>query len=199
VKKAVVGSALAGAVLFALVLPGSATAATVSPSPPVDRCYPTCPPTVDVNDTTPSAGETIIVSGNNWCPNSTVDIYLDVVDAAHYLGTAKADSSGHFSIAVTIPPNTPPGNHTIIAVGLAYNCQETKTRSRTITVMIHGHGGGNVPFPGGPGAGEGNLPFTGGNISVGVSILAALLLVGAASLLLGRRRETPTGETPAQE
>jgi len=122
------------------------------------------------------------------------------VDSAHYLGTAKVDSTGHFSIPVTIPPGTPPGPHTIIGVGRAYDCQETRVESRNIVVggwHRGGNQGGNVPFPG---AGEGgNLPFTGGNISVGVIILAALLLVGAVSLLLGRRRETPTGETPSQQ
>jgi hypothetical protein len=45
------------------------------------------------------------------------------------------------------------------------------------------------PPPGGPGqGGVPGVPFTGTNITLGVVILVALLVVGTMLLLLGRRR-----------
>lgn len=44
------------------------------------------------------------------------------------------------------------------------------------------------PPPGGPGGPGSTVPFTGTNITLGVIILVALLVVGTLLLFLGRRR-----------
>ena len=128
------------------------------------------PPTAGVDDSNPSPGGTTTVSGANWCPGSTVDIFFD----GNKIATAQVDSNGHFSKEITIPSNASPGQHTITVTGLDFQCEEV--RSVNITITIGGAGGAG-------------LAFTGANISVGAVILAALVIVGLAALTAGRRRK----------
>lgn len=157
--------------MMLLLIPAHALAQSPPPSP----TYPPLPPpTIDVGPTDPDPGGKVTVTGANWCPNSTVDIYIDMVDDAHYLGTATVGPDGTFVKPVTIPPGTTPGPHEIIVVGLASDCQSPRTMSRTITI------GGEEP--------GGSLPFTGANLAIGLMILVALVVVGIAATLAGRRR-----------
>jgi hypothetical protein len=166
--------------LFAVVgMPAGAMAQNPPPSPTYP---PQPPPEIDVGPTNPDPGDMVTVTGRNWCPGSEVDLYLDVIDDAHYLGTATVDKNGQFTQGVTIPPGTSPGPHEILASGLAYNCVDSRVMSRTITVGGQGAQGG------------GELPFTGSNISLGLLVLAALVIGGAVSLVAARRRQTPSGE-----
>ena len=162
-----------GRVFAALVLVGMFIPALAAPAS-AQKCYPSCVPTILVGPTDPSAGDEVVVSGAGWCPSSTVEIFLDGVS----MGTA---AGGHFSTTITIPPGTAPGPHTITVTGLDSSCQNPQTVSRTIMVIGGGQQGGN-------------LPFTGSNISAGMLILFALVTVGAASLVAGRRRDAQTQE-----
>lgn len=161
-----VGVALLVAVFATLSMVGPAAA-----SPSTD--YPPKPPNVTVDDSTPNPGQGVIVSGTNWCPGSTVEIFLD----GKSVGTAKVGSDGTFSTTISIPAGTTAGEHTITVRGLDSTCQNSQVEALTISVS------------GGGAAQGGNLPFTGSNISVGMLLLAALVIVGAASVLAGRRRK----------
>ena len=130
-------------------------------------------PTVDVSDSNPKPGEPVTVSGDNWCPGSTVSIYLD----GQFVGTATVDAGGHFDTSIVIPKDIDPGQHTITVVGLDSSCTEVVTRTTVFNIA-----GGGV-------SGQATLPFTGSNISVGVLLLAALVIVGTTALVAGRRRK----------
>ncbi|MEX0832791.1 MAG: hypothetical protein WD276_02785 [Actinomycetota bacterium] len=131
------------------------------------------PPTAGVDDSNPSPGETVTISGARWCPGSTVDILFD----DHKIGTGQVDSEGNFSEPITIPANASPGHHVISVVGLDFACEDVRTVN--IGIFISGGGAG----------GAGGLAFTGANISVGAVILAALVIVGLAAITAGRRRK----------
>jgi len=130
-------------------------------------------PTVDVGDTNPKPGDEVDVSGDNWCPGSTVSIYLD----GQFVGTAVVDANGHFDSSLVIPKNIDPGQHSITVVGLDASCTEVVSRTTFFNIS-----GGGV-------SGAATLPFTGSNISVGVLLLVALVLVGTTALVAGRRRK----------
>ena len=167
-------------VLLLVAIPATAFAQSQSP-PPSPTYPPDIPPSIDVGPTDPDPGGQVTVSGRGWCPGSTVDIYLDVIDDAHYLGTATVGQDGTFTTKVTIPPNTPPGPHTILVSGLAYNCTDTRVMSRTIVVGGETEGG--------------TLPFTGSsNLTWGLLVLVALVAIGAVTLVAGRRRGRLTEE-----
>jgi len=134
------------------------------------------PPTADVGDTNPSPGQTTDLFGAHWCPNSTVQIFFD----GKFLGTAHTDSEGKFDTNITIPSNASAGEHTITVKGLDDECENV--REVNITITISGAAAG------------GNLPFTGSNISVGALLVIALVIVGAASLVAGRRRKITAGK-----
>lgn len=171
-----IGRVLAVVTLVAMFIPAFVQTASAACNPG-DPGYPSCPPSISVDNTNPSAGDQVAVSGSNWCPGSTVEIFLDGVS----VGTAVVDGSGSFSTDITIPAGTAAGPHEITVEGLDSTCQNPQTQSRTITV-------------GGAGQGGGNLPFTGSNISAGLLILMALIVVGAVSLVAGRRRDAHAKE-----
>ena len=137
-------------------------------------CYPSeCPPPViDVGDTDVSPGGTTGITGDNWCPGSTVDIYFD----GEFVGTAQVGSDGTFDTSILIPDDAGPGDHVITVVGLDLSCTEVVSVPQNVTIA-------------GGGAGASTLPFTGSNISVGVLLVLALLIVGATSIIAGRRRK----------
>lgn len=135
-------------------------------------------PDVDVNvDGNPSPGSTVPVVGGNWCPNSTVSIYLDGV----FQGTATTNDQGSFTFDLKLSNAIASGQHTVTVVGYDASC--TTLRSATAIITIAGGEGG-----------RGALPFTGSNISVAAMLLVALVLVGAVALVAGRRREQPVVE-----
>lgn len=149
-----------------------------APSASAAGCkYPPCPPpTVGVGNDHPTPGGSTDLSGAHWCPNSTVQIFLD----GKFVGNAQVDSTGHFTFNLHIPPNISPGAHTITFKGLDSTCDNLVTLNMGITIGQSGAGG--------------NLPFTGSNISVGVLLLFALLIIGATSLVAGRRRKMTATE-----
>ncbi|MDP9296095.1 MAG: hypothetical protein M3O88_05300 [Actinomycetota bacterium] len=51
-----------------------------------------------------------------------------------------------------------------------------------------GGGAGGTGDAGGAGGGSGNVAFTGANVSLGMLLVAALVVVGVVALFIGRRR-----------
>jgi hypothetical protein len=146
----------------------------------VPACYPNCTPTGSVSDNTPTPGETITVTGGNFCPNSQITVLFD----GEVIGHGRADGSGQFSDQVTIPANASPGHHVITLSGLGSDCTTPATVEIPITVVSGIEGGA-----GAGGGGGGGVAFTGANISLGMLVLAAMVIIGAASLIVGRRRK----------
>jgi hypothetical protein len=169
------GIALAVATALGLFI---AVPALAAPSA-VPNCYPNCTPTGSVSDNTPTPGETITVTGGNFCPNSQVTVLFD----GEVIGHGQADGSGQFSDQVTIPANASVGDHVITLSGLASDCKTPATVEIPITVVSGTEGGA------GGGGGGGGVAFTGANISLGMLVLAVMVIVGAASLIVGRRRK----------
>jgi hypothetical protein len=65
---------------------------------------------------------------NGACFARNADISLVLTSDPVNLGTARTDASGNFSFTVTIPTNTPPGNHTLTASGAG--------QSATLTILV---------------------------------------------------------------
>jgi Bacterial Ig domain len=128
---------------------GSASAAS--------SCYPvSCPG---------ASGSGRTITGSDWCPGSTVKIYVD----GSLVGTATVDANGNFTF--TLPSSVPPGTHTITVKGLDASCQTNRTV--TFTDVLGATGGTAV---------------TGADLKVGALAAVALMFVGAGALLAGRRR-----------
>ncbi|HEY8761367.1 MAG TPA: hypothetical protein VIP52_10705 [Candidatus Dormibacteraeota bacterium] len=68
-----------------------------------------------VSPTSTLAGQVVTVSGTSYTPGSIVTIQLNGLVVAH----ATASGTGAFTVAVTIPPNTPLGTASLAAVGTA--------------------------------------------------------------------------------
>jgi hypothetical protein len=160
---------------------------TIASAQPVPDCYPNCEPTGSVSDVSPQAGQTITVTGGNFCPNSDVAVLFD----GEEIGTGTADGDGTVSVQVTIPEDATPGDHVITLSGLGSDCETPANVEIPITVVS---GAGAGVGGGGAGAGAGGgVAFTGANISLGMLLLAGLVIVGAASLIVGRRRKVGAG------
>jgi hypothetical protein len=157
------------AMAFALLLVGSASAATSA------KCNYNCPPpTAGSSNQTPAAGSSITISGQNWCPGSTVTIWVGNTK----VGTATVGANGRFSASITIPAGTPAGTP-VTVTGLNSGCQNSVTR-QVATVSAATTGGG--------------LPFTGANISRGLFALVALMVAGVLALAVSKRRKPQVAE-----
>ena len=132
---------------------------------------PTVAGVVEVSDQTIDCGaETFTISGSGWAANSQVSITF----AGQDLGTAPTDATGSFSISVTPPEASGTQTLTVTQGSLSETAQVT---------CVTGVG------PGGAEQGGGGVAFTGANITVGLLLLVGLILAGAATLALGRRRK----------
>jgi hypothetical protein len=168
------GLVLLLATLIVVPAASSASAAT-SAAGAAKKCYPSCPPDVVIDNTNPTVGSHVVVSGSNWCPGTQVTIYVNDFE----VGTATVGADGTSTTTITIPPGIPPGPATIVVTGVGSDCQTPQTVTRHIVVSAHAGGG----------AGH-ELPFTGStNVSLGALVIFALLAVGIVSLIAGRRRD----------
>jgi hypothetical protein len=182
------GVALTMATALGIFLAGPAFSASAAPQ----TCYPAGNPTASVSDPSPTAGETVTVSGGNFKPNSGVDVLFD----GDKIASDQTDAQGQFSIQVTIPNDASLGDHTITVSGVGGDCVSPAEVEISLT-LVSGEGGG---ANGGGGAGGvagngggGGVAFTGANISLGMLLIAVFVIIGAASLIVGRRRKVGVG------
>jgi alpha-L-fucosidase len=146
---------------------------------PATAQYPP-PPSCHLSDTTVDQGDTLGVTGFNWLPDS--DVLLQLFSTAVNLGTAHTDGDGAFSTEVTIPANTSVGEHTIRATGQDLNGDPVTVDCGLVVVT-------EEEAEGAPPAGGGGVAFTGTNVSLGLLILAALILAGAGFTYASRRKK----------
>jgi len=125
---------------------------------------------VTSNTSSTGPGGSLTVSGSNFTPGGTVTI--DIESTPVFLASVTADPTGAFSTTVTIPADTVPGSHTILATDAA---GDSATTALTVT--------GVVPVAASPG-----LPFTGADIAALSGVGAIALALGGMLILTGRRR-----------
>lgn len=112
-------------------------------------------------------GSTMTLSGSGYAPGSTVTVLI--YSSPQVLTTVVADSSGKFTVTVTVPAGLEAGNHTLVASGLD---PSGVVRYVTLPVTV----AGSLAYTGFDVA----LPLTGGLIALGV---------GAALMVVSRRRK----------
>ena len=128
---------------------------------------------------TPSAppGGGLGVQGSGFAPNSLVTLVLHSTPVG--LGTVTADANGNFTDTVTIPADTPPGDHTIIATDPDGDSASTAiVVSGTVTTTASNSASGST------------LAFTGADIAAMTTLGALALAVGGFLVLMGRKRRT---------
>lgn len=136
-------------------------------SAPAFAQYPPEEPSCGVSDTTLAAGDQVTVSGQNWQPGSTVSFTLQ--PEGEDLGSTTVGGNGNFSATLTIPNSVSSGTHSIECDGVDVE-GATVVLSSNITVSV------------------GGTAFTGASISLGLLLLAGLLIVGVLALAAGRRK-----------
>lgn len=109
-------------------------------------------PTCEVNKTVVSPGESVTVSGDNWQPNSAVEVRFRQGPAPgrpeveRRYGPFPTDSTGHFSAQITIPENAHDGPAQIVVGGPDSEGRRHICRVN-VTVQEDGDGGGEPTDP----------------------------------------------------
>lgn len=153
------------AAVVGLLLGALAFAASANAAPYTNQA------TISVSTQNPAVGGSLTISGDGFAADETVSLTLHT--QTYNLGSATTDVSGRFTATVTLPAGVS-GAHTIVATGLSSG----QTTSITITI------GSSVSSS----ASSGGLPNTGVAV-LGVGVVgAALLIGGAAMLVVGQRR-----------
>ena len=149
--------------------------------------YPMSPgATIMSSTTTPYVGQTITVSGVNYCPDEDVDITI----GGKHVATTHTDGNGAFDSEVVVP--APTGQRVLAGVGASGLSADRDSLMLTIRA-----GAGVEPVAVGPaggsggsgsGSGTGGLAFTGTEIALLIALAAALLGGGIGLMYAGRRR-----------
>jgi hypothetical protein len=141
-------------------------------------------PTITVTPPTVPAGQDVVVSGSGFPAGAPIDILL--FSTPSLLGSTVTDATGRFRVTVTVPVDTPPGSHRVVAAVRG----GTIRAEAPLTVL-----GPTAPLAAAP---AGRLSRTGSGVAPPVGLAATLVVVGL--LLVGggeggpiRRRGTRTG------
>jgi LPXTG-motif cell wall-anchored protein len=129
---------------------------------------------LSVSTTAPDPGETITISGAGWGADEVVTLVLHSTPVI--LASPLTDSNGAFSVPATIPSDVQ-GTHVLTGTG------GTTGDTVSITLTI----GFEPPTGGG---GGGGLPNTGVVVWGVGTVAVALLALGAALVVSGRRRRS---------
>ena len=137
---------------------------------------------VVTTSSSPGPGGSLTVTGNNYRAGEddlTVELYSDPVA----VGQTNADSTGSFSIVVTIPTDVTPGSHSIVANGSSGDSANTAI---VVTGTIVSVTAKIVPA-----ASKSELPLTGANIAM-VSEVGVLAMALGGMLIVSTRRPRRT-------
>ena len=138
----------------------------------------TIPPSLVTDKTTVPQGGKVLVTGQGYMADDAVYIYLNSTPVL--LTTVTTDSSGGFSVTVTIPTTTAVGAHTIEGLGLDPS-GEPLSLTAPITVTAAGEQPATDTAP---------LVTSGGGLDplpIGLMLLLFLILIGAAVALADPR------------
>ncbi|MCU4187264.1 hypothetical protein K6U06_23075 [Acidiferrimicrobium sp. IK] len=147
---------------------------------------PTGGATVTASTTTAAPGQPIALAGSGFAPSESISIVLHSTPVQ--LATVQATPAGTFSTTVTIPTNTTPGQHEIIATGL------TSGVTATFPITIVGSSAATAPAAattsGASSGGGSSLAFTGADIAASVAVGVGALAVGGLLTLSSRKRRS---------
>lgn len=115
-------------------------------------------PGVTLDASTVTAGGPVSFSADGFAPDSQVAVELHSEPVA--LGTVRADAAGHVAGTVTIPSDTPAGDHDLVLIGTDPNGDPLELRT-AITIVAtsigdrpggddHGTSTGGAPVPATP-------------------------------------------------
>jgi len=141
--------------------------------------------TISTDTSTVGVEGSLIVTGSGFKPGETVTLVLHSTPVT--LGTTTADSQGSFSTTVTIPADTTPSNHTIIATG-----NTSGSTSSTSIVVVSATTSGGTSNSGSSGGG---LAFTGAHIAAMAGVGAIALALGGMLVFAGRRRRVTSSHS----
>lgn len=96
--------------------------------------------TLDVEPSSVTAGETVVLAGSNLEPDSDRVLVLAGADLTVEFGTVTTDADGMFSKELTIPDHLPSGTYELRAVG-----DETMTVPLAVTAATGGAGASTAP------------------------------------------------------
>lgn len=134
-----------------------------------------------VSDTTPVAGQAITVASeeDDWLPGSTV--LIDFFSEPVRLGSTKVRADGTWSTEVTIPADAAPGQHTLRASGTDRTGQPAV---QLIALTVLPPAAAAAP----PGAADGLARTGDAQLTVGVLVIAGMVLLGGTAVTAGQRR-----------
>jgi LPXTG-motif cell wall-anchored protein len=150
-------------------------AVVLAAAPAAAQQYPPAVNSLTCDDTTPDAGQTISCTAQTFAAGATVTFTLgsDPVVVA----TATSDPNGVVTTDVTIPADTPAGDHTLTAAGTA---PDGSTLSLVLALTVGGADGG---------ADGGTLPNTGDDSSIPLAKVGlALAAVGGIITAVAAKR-----------
>ena len=145
----------------ALVVGAPAGAGEVEEYPPPD-----C--SVAVDDDTPQAGDTIVISGANWDPEGTATVLVGGAE----VGTVDVEDDGTWTFEYAIPADAEAGDYEVTAEG----CEGGEVLGTTITVAAA------------PAAEPGAIPRTGSSTTEPLVRTGAVLIAAGGVLLYAVRR-----------
>jgi hypothetical protein len=128
-------------------------------------------PAVTASLSSVGPGGSLTVSGDGFVPNSSIVVTLH--SAPVTLAVATADPTGAFSVNVTIPSDTVPGTHVIVAT-------DPDGDSASTDLVVTGTAVSVAASP--------SLPFTGADIAALTGVGAIALALGGMLILTSRRR-----------
>jgi hypothetical protein len=154
-------------------------------------------PAVTTTAAEASPGGALTLSGDGYTPGEPIEIWLHSDPVL--LDTVNADANGQFQTAITIPIDTPVGQHTINVVGVTCGIETVVP----LTVVAPSDSGESGDTSGNPedalwsAAGTRTLSHTGVNTTMAGT--AATLLIGAGIVLvIAARRRTGTAISMAR-
>jgi hypothetical protein len=131
-------------------------------------------PTVTSSASSVGTGGSLTVSGTGFVPDSSIMVTLHSSPVT--LAVTTADPTGAFSVGVTIPSDTTPGTHAIIAT-------DPSGDSASTTLVVTGSAAAV-----GSAAASPSLPFTGADVAALSGVGAIAMALGGMLILTGRRR-----------
>jgi hypothetical protein len=146
-------------------------------------------PAVTTTASQVSPGGVLTLSGDGYTPGEPIQIVLHSDPVL--LETVNADANGQFQTAVTIPIDTPVGEHTINVVGVTCGI-ETVVPLTVVAPAAADTAGDNRADPVNKlwsAAGTRTLSYTG--VNAGMAGIVAALLIGSGIVLVVATRRRP--------
>jgi hypothetical protein len=123
-----------------------------------------------------TTSRTTTLTGTGFAPNTPITVGIH--STPQVLTTTLTDSTGAFSVEVTIPTGYT-GAHTLLAVGLGPDQATLRTLTLPITIAAD---------PASPASSTGGLAVTGRALTTTIGLALALLAIGTAAIITVRRR-----------